>query len=121
MLAALVGLALTGGMLKETRPASERAHSSLGSALRGYAVLLRDTHYLGLVMIGGTAMGGFFTYLANSSFVLMGHYGLTATQYSLAFALNAVAFVALHSSTARWASALAWCRWLKRPSARVWW
>ena len=93
MLAALVGLALTGGMLKETRPASERAHSSLGSALRGYAVLLRDAHYLGLVMIGGTAMGGFFTYLANSSFVLMGHYGLSSTQYSLAFGLNAVAFI----------------------------
>ena len=35
-------MALTGGMLKETRPASERAHSSLGSALRGYGVLLRD-------------------------------------------------------------------------------
>ena len=93
MLAALAGLVLTGSMLKETRPASARADSSLRSALRGYAVLLRDAHYLGLVMIGGTAMGGFFTYLANSSFVLMGHYGLSSTQYSLAFALNAVAFI----------------------------
>ncbi|MEO5607625.1 MAG: multidrug effflux MFS transporter [Polaromonas sp.] len=92
-LAALAALALTGGVLKETRPAIERAHSSLGSALRGYGVLLRDAHYLGLVMIGGTAMGGFFTYLANSSFVLMGHYGLSPTQYSLAFASNAVAFI----------------------------
>ena len=92
-LAALAGLALTRCVLKETRPAGARAHSSLGSALRGYMVLLRDTHYLGLVMIGGTAMGGFFTYLANSSFVLMGHYGLTSTQYSLAFGLNAVAFI----------------------------
>ena len=93
MLAALAGLVLTGVVLKETRPASARAQSSLGSALRGYAVLLRDAHYLGLVMIGGTAMGGFFTYLANSSFVLMGHYGLSPTQYSLAFGFNAVAFI----------------------------
>ncbi|MGV8804988.1 MAG: multidrug effflux MFS transporter [Polaromonas sp.] len=92
-LAALAGLAMTGGMLKETRPASARAHASLGGALRGYGVLLRDAHYLGLVMIGGTAMGGFFTYLANSSFVLMGHYGLNPTQYSLAFGSNAVAFI----------------------------
>ena len=38
-------------------------------------------------------MGGFFTYLANSSFVLMGHYGLSPTQYSLAFGLNAAAFI----------------------------
>ena len=92
-LAAMAGMALTGFMLKETRPASARVHSSLGSALRGYGVLLRDAHYLGLVMIGGTAMGGFFTYLANSSFVLMGHYGLNSTQYSLAFGLNAAAFI----------------------------
>ena len=92
-LAALVGLALTACVLKETRPASARAHDSPGSALRDYSLLLRDAHFMGLVMIGGTAMGGFFTYLANSSFVLMGHYGLSPTQYSLAFGLNAAAFI----------------------------
>ncbi|HYN63958.1 MAG TPA: multidrug effflux MFS transporter [Candidatus Limnocylindrales bacterium] len=91
--AALAGLALTAAFLKETRPLAERVESSLGSALRAYASLLRDRHFLGLVFIGGCTMAGFFTYLANSSFVLIGHWGLTPTQYSLAFSLNAAAFI----------------------------
>ena len=38
-------------------------------------------------------MSGFFVYLASSPFVLINHYGLTPTQYSLAFSVNAVAFI----------------------------
>jgi len=94
-IAAAAGLAMTATLLRETRPPSQRVESSLGSALRAYALLLRDAHYLGLVFIGGFAMAGFFTYLAGSSFVLIGHYGLTPTQYSLAFSLNAVAFIGM--------------------------
>ena len=92
-LAAVAGLALVYGMLKETRPANARVESSLGSALRAYGVLLRDAHYLGLVFIGGSAMAGFFVYLASSPFVLINHYGLTPMQYSLAFSFNAIAFI----------------------------
>jgi len=99
--AALIGLVLTGSVLKETRPPVARLESSLGSALRGYALLLRDRHYLGLVFIGSFAMGGFFIYLANSPFVLIDHYGLTPTQYSLAFALNAAAFIGMSQFTGR--------------------
>ena len=93
MLAAVAGLLMTGMVLKETRPAEERVESSLGSALRGYGLLLRDTHYLGLVFIGAFAMAGFFTYLANSSFVMIDHYGLSPTLYSIAFGVNAAAFI----------------------------
>jgi len=92
-LAALLGLAMIASVLQETRPAAQRVESSLGSALQAYWLLLRDGHYIGLVLIGSFAIGGFFTYLANSSFVLIGHYGLTPTQYSLAFSLNAAAFI----------------------------
>jgi DHA1 family bicyclomycin/chloramphenicol resistance-like MFS transporter len=90
--AALIGLATVAAVLKETRPAEERVESSLGSALQAYGVLLRDTHYLGLVFIGAFAMAGFFTYLANSSFVMIDHYGLSPTLYSIAFGVNAAAF-----------------------------
>ena len=92
-LAATAGLALVFTTLSETRPASERVQSSLASALHAYGLLLRDRHYLGLVFIGGCAMSGFFVYLASSPFVLINHYGLTPTQYSLAFSVNAVAFI----------------------------
>ena len=73
--------------------------SSLASALAAYALLLRDRHYLGLVFIGSFAMAGFFTYLANSSFVMIGHYGLTPTMYSIAFGVNAAAFIAVSQFT----------------------
>lgn len=33
--------------------------------------------YLGLVCIGGFALAAFFVYLANSSFVMIDHYGLS--------------------------------------------
>ena len=91
--AAICGLLLAMFVLKETRPPSQRVDSSIGSALRSYGTLLRDRHYLGLIFIGSFGVSSFFAYLANSSFVLIDHYGLTSTQYSLAFSINAVAFI----------------------------
>ncbi len=92
-IAGIAGAAMMAFMLRETRTREERLESSLGGALRAYGVLLRDPHYLGLVFIGSFAMGGFFVYLANSSFVFIDHYGLTPTQYSLAFGVNAAGFI----------------------------
>ena len=97
--AAVAGLALIAFSLKETRPAADRVESSFGSAMAAYALLLRDWHYLGLVFIGSFAMAGFFTYLANSSFVLIGHYGLSPTMYSVAFGVNAAAFIGVSQFT----------------------
>ncbi len=91
-IAAVAGLAMMATLLAETRPASERVESSIGSALSAYWLLLRDRHYLGLVFIGSFAMAGFFTYLANSSFVMIDHYGLSPALYSVAFGVNAAAF-----------------------------
>ncbi len=92
-LASVVGLVAVFASLKETRGAAARLDSSVAGALRAYGVLLRDWHYLGLVFIGGCSLAGFFVYLAGSPFVLINHYGLSSTQYSLAFALNAIAFI----------------------------
>jgi DHA1 family bicyclomycin/chloramphenicol resistance-like MFS transporter len=87
--------------VQETRDASARLDSSVRGALVAYVLLLRDWHYLGLVFIGGSAMAGFFVYLAGSPFVLINHYGLSSTQYSLAFALNAIAFIGAAQFTGR--------------------
>jgi DHA1 family bicyclomycin/chloramphenicol resistance-like MFS transporter len=85
-------MALLAFALPETRPREQRVESGIGSALSGYWLLLRDRHFLGLVFIGAFGMSSFFIYLANSSFVLIQHYGLTPTQYSLAFSVNAISF-----------------------------
>jgi DHA1 family bicyclomycin/chloramphenicol resistance-like MFS transporter len=99
-LAAVAGLVMVYGALQETRTQAERVESSLGSALRAYGLLFRDWHYLGLVGIASTALAGFFVYLAGSPFVMIDHYGLTPTQYSLAFGVNAAAFFGAAQCTA---------------------
>lgn len=92
LVAAALGLILLWKALPETRPPEERRGSTISSALSAYWLLLRDWRFLGLVMVGAFGVSSFFAYLANSSFVLIDHYGLTPTQYSLAFSVNAVSF-----------------------------
>ena len=99
--AAALGLVLLATRLPETRPPEARLESSLGSALAAYGQLLRHRHFMGLVFIGAFGMSSFFAYLANSSFVLIDHYGLTPRQYSFAFAANAASFIGVSQFTAR--------------------
>ena len=91
--AAALGVVLTATQLSETRPAAARAQSSWSGALQGYRLLLKDRRFMGLVIAGAFGISSFFIYLANSSFVLIGHYGLSPAAYSLFFALNAAAFI----------------------------
>jgi DHA1 family bicyclomycin/chloramphenicol resistance-like MFS transporter len=99
-LAAAAGMIMVNRTLKETRGPEQRVTSSLGSALQAYGVLLRDTHFLGLVGISSSVMAGFFVFLAGSPFVFINHYGLTPVQYSLAFSLNAISFIGASQFTA---------------------
>ena len=89
----IVGLVLVVRALPETRPQSERISASFASAFSGFGHLLRHGHFLGLTFIGGFGMSSFFTFLASSSFIYIDHFGLTPTQYSFAFSLNAIAFI----------------------------
>ena len=97
----VVGLALVAFTLEETRPAAQRVHSDVASTLRAFALLLRDPHFIGLTAIGAFGMAAFFIYLANSSFVLIEHYGLTPRQYSVAFAVNAASFIGVSQFAGR--------------------
>jgi DHA1 family bicyclomycin/chloramphenicol resistance-like MFS transporter len=89
----VLGLLLTATSLAETRPESERVASNWGSALTAYRTLLGNARFMGLSLIGGFGMAAFFVYLANSSFVLISHYGLSPSAYSLCFSVNALAFI----------------------------
>jgi DHA1 family bicyclomycin/chloramphenicol resistance-like MFS transporter len=90
---AALGFVLVAVFLSETRPPETRIDVSLGNALAGFGQLLRHPRFLGLTFIGGLGMSSFFAFLASSSFVYIGHFGLTPTQYSLAFSANAVGFI----------------------------
>jgi DHA1 family bicyclomycin/chloramphenicol resistance-like MFS transporter len=91
-LASIIGFLMTRFGLKETLTAAQRRPFHLGEMLGAFGVLLRDTHYLGLILIGGMGMASFFAFLATSSFLYIDHYGLSSFQYSLAFACNALGF-----------------------------
>lgn len=93
VLAAAVGATLVALLLPETRSEEARSQSSLGSALSSYATLLRDPYYLGLVLIASFGMASYMIYVANSSFVLIEHYGLSPSLYSVVFSMNAVSFI----------------------------
>lgn len=91
--AAALGLGLVATSLPETRAPVARALGGAPGVLASYALLLRDRAFLGLSLIGAFAMSGFLVYLANSSFVIIDHYGLSPAAYGLCFAANAAAFI----------------------------
>jgi MFS transporter, DHA1 family, multidrug resistance protein len=92
-IAAALGLLLVAFVLPETRPPQRRIKSSLESVLAGYSILILDRHFLALTFIGAFGMASFFSFLASSSFIYINHFGMTPTQYSLAFAINAIGFI----------------------------
>ncbi|HEY4168551.1 MAG TPA: multidrug effflux MFS transporter [Reyranella sp.] len=99
MIAAFIGLILLATQLDETRSKAERSESGFRSAMAAYRLLMGDRNFLTLTFIGGLGISGFLVYLANSPFVLINHYGLTPTQYSFAFSINAVSFFTVSQLT----------------------
>lgn len=99
MAAAFIGLLLLSTQLQETRPEHLRRDSSIGAALGAYGLLMRDRNFLTLTAIGGLGITSFMIFLANSPFVLIDYYGLTPSQYSIAFSINAVSFFTVSQMT----------------------
>ncbi len=91
----LASLAVAWFWLKETRLPSERIPFDAGAIARNYLALFRDRRYLGVVFIGAFGISSFFAYLAGSSFIYIDHFGLTPTEFSLAFSVNAIAFIGM--------------------------
>jgi MFS transporter, DHA1 family, multidrug resistance protein len=89
--AALIGFGILT-TLKESRPKSARAGSSLMSAFHSYRRLLADRHFIGTVLIGTCGMASFFLYLSNSPYVMIEHYHLSPRGFSLLFSVNAASF-----------------------------
>lgn len=85
----------------ETRLPEDRIRVGIASLLGGFWTLLRHGRFLGLTFIGGLGLASFFTFLAASSFVYIDHFGLTPTQYGLAFSLNAVGFFGVSQLASR--------------------
>jgi len=91
----LASLAVGVFWLKETRPPGQRIPFDAREVARNYLALFRDRRYLGVVFIGAFGISSFFAYLAGSSFIYIDHFGLTPTQFSFAFSVNAIAFIGM--------------------------
>lgn len=77
-------------LLPETRMAELRAVSKPRDASKWYAHLLRRRDFIPYAGTLALAQGGFFAYIAGSSFIFIDLYGFTPLTYSLLFSLNAI-------------------------------
>lgn len=94
---AMIGLAIlvmAYRALPETLAPADRRSPGPLAILRTAGGLLRDRTFVGLVLVAGLAMSGLFAYVAGSSFVFQGQFGLDAQQFGLAFGAGAVWLIA---------------------------
>ena len=87
---ALVLIVVAARALPETLPPARRLPLGLRNTLRTYRGLLRDRTFVGLIGVAGLAMSGLFGYVAGSSFVFQGEFGLDQQQFGLLFGAGAV-------------------------------
>ena len=90
--APLIGRLPAGGCRpREARPAERRCAVAWNDILRNFGTVLRNRRYLAYVLQMGFAQGVLFAYIASSPFIVQGHYGFSAFEFSICFAVNAVA------------------------------
>lgn len=96
---ALVAVVTFG--LRETLPADRRRPGGVAETVRTYGSLLRERTFVGLMLTGGLMMAALFAYIAGSSFVFQGVYGLSEQDYGLMFGINSVGLVIATQLNAR--------------------
>jgi DHA1 family bicyclomycin/chloramphenicol resistance-like MFS transporter len=97
----LVLAAATWRVIPETLPTEQRHAGGLRRTGRAFAALARDRVFAGYALTVAFAYASLFGYISGSSFVLQEVYGLSATQFSSVFALNAAGMIALGLLNAR--------------------
>jgi DHA1 family bicyclomycin/chloramphenicol resistance-like MFS transporter len=76
----------------ETLTEANRQKFDLATTLTGSRGLLRDRPFLVMTFLAGFSFASFFVFISTASFVYTGQFGLNPTQFSLAFAANAIGF-----------------------------
>lgn len=97
----LVLAVATWRAIPETLPVEKRHSGGLRQTGRAFAAVARDRVFVGYALTVAFAYASLFGYISGSSFALQDLYGLTATQFSLVFALNAAGMIVLGLVNAR--------------------
>ncbi|WP_341720947.1 multidrug effflux MFS transporter [Micromonospora sp. FIMYZ51] len=79
--------------LPETLPPGRRQRGGVLPTARLYRSLLRDRAFVGLVLVAALAMSAIFAYVAGSSFVMQGQYGLSEQEFGFAFGAGAIGLI----------------------------
>jgi MFS transporter, DHA1 family, multidrug resistance protein len=85
----LLAIAAITAFLPESLSRNERSEVHFAAA---YSTLLKDGHFICVIMMLAFGNGSYFAFLAGSPFVFMTLHGWTAWEYSLVFALAAVSW-----------------------------
>jgi DHA1 family bicyclomycin/chloramphenicol resistance-like MFS transporter len=93
--------AATRRVIPETLPVERRHAGGLRRTGQAFIALARDRVFAGCALTVAFAYASLFGYISGSSFVLQELYGLTPTQFSLVFALNAAGMIVLGLLNAR--------------------
>lgn len=94
LLASVGALALLAFAQPETLAPAQRQRFDLAASKTAVARLLGDRTFMALTFMGGFGMASFFVFIASAAFVYTEAFGLSPTQFSLAFAVNALGFFA---------------------------
>ena len=101
LIASVVSLALLALAQPETLAKDNRRPFKIGFLLKGCGELLVDKTFMLLTFVGAFGFGSFFIFLASASYVYQQGFGLSSTQFSIAFAVNAMAFIGASQGASR--------------------
>ncbi|WFE89808.1 multidrug effflux MFS transporter [Roseibium porphyridii] len=88
----IIGVFLTTSVLSETLPLENRRPVNVGTMTAGMAMLLSHRQFLCMSLVNSCGLASFFVFIASAPFIYTEVFGLTPTQFSLAFAINAMGF-----------------------------
>ena len=101
LVASVVSLALLALAQPETLAQENRRPFKMNFLLKGCGELLVDKTFMLLTFVGAFGFGSFFIFLASASYVYQQGFGLTSPQFSIAFAVNAMAFIGASQGASR--------------------
>jgi MFS transporter, DHA1 family, multidrug resistance protein len=94
LVAASLSFFLIHYAVPETLTDANRQRFDLATTLRGTRTLLADRGFMVMTFLAGFAFASFFVFIASASFVYTQEFGLSPTEFSFAFAINAIGFFA---------------------------
>ena len=94
LIAAALSFFLIHYALPETLTPENRQVFDMTTTIRGTKTLLADRGFMVMTFLAGFAFASFFVFIASASFVYTDYFGLSPTQFSFAFAVNAIGFFA---------------------------